>query len=64
MSERVEIQALVGDIAGEILACANRERADLIIMGSRGLGAFSGAILGSISIKILHTSEISVLVVK
>jgi nucleotide-binding universal stress UspA family protein len=64
MSEKVEIQALVGDIAGEILACANREQADLIVMGSRGLGVFSGAILGSISTKIVHSSEVSVLIVK
>ncbi len=62
--ERVETHSFVGDIAGEILACANREQADLIVMGSRGLGVFSRTFLGSISNKIVHHSEISVLIVK
>ena len=62
--ERVAIKTFVGNIAGEILACANREQVDLIVMGSRGLGAFSRTLLGSISNKIVHSSEISVLIVK
>jgi nucleotide-binding universal stress UspA family protein len=64
MAERVETKYLEGDIASEILACAEREQADLIVMGSRGLGVFSRSFLGSISNKIVNHSDISVLIVK
>lgn len=67
LCERVETQYFVGDIASEIIACANREQADLIVMGSRGLGTFLGSespLLGSISNKVVHSSKVSVLIVK
>ncbi|MGI6766708.1 MAG: universal stress protein [Lentihominibacter sp.] len=66
--EKVETQYLTGDIASEILACAKREQADLIVMGSRGrgrgLGVFSRTLLGSISNKVVNHSDVSVLIVK
>ena len=38
--------------------------ADLIVLGSRGLGAVRGAVLGSVSQKVLHYAEQMVLTVK
>ena len=45
-----------GDPAQEILECANRENADLIVVGSRGLGDFGGLLLGSVSHKVNHSA--------
>ncbi len=47
-----------------IIEIAEEENFDLIVMGSRGLGAFSGAMLGSISNKVVNRSKMSVLIVK
>lgn len=53
-----------GDAAKEILDYADAIKADLIIIGNRGLGAFSKTLLGSVSSKVLSQSKSSVLVVK
>lgn len=47
-----------------ITKVAELEDCNLIIMGSRGLGAFSGAMLGSVSNKVVNRSKMSVLIVK
>lgn len=49
--------------AADILAFAEKEGADLIVMGSRGLGAIRG-VLGSVSYAVLRESPIPVLVIK
>ncbi len=53
-----------GDAAKEILEYADKIKADLIIMGNRGLGAFSKTLLGSVSSKVLSQAKSSVLIVK
>ena len=53
-----------GNPADEILEENEQEDYDLIIMGSRGLGAFSRAFLGSISNKVLNHVETDVLIVR
>ncbi|HEY9355519.1 MAG TPA: universal stress protein [Arthrobacter sp.] len=40
------------------------ENADLLVVGSRGLGGFTGMLLGSVSTLILHHSPCPVLVVR
>lgn len=54
----------VGNISREILNFADEQNVDLIVMGNRGLGAFSRTFLGSISNKVINQSHIDVLVVK
>jgi nucleotide-binding universal stress UspA family protein len=49
--------------ASDLLAHANKIDADLLVMGSRGLGAIRG-VLGSVSYAVLRESDIPVLVVK
>ncbi len=49
--------------AADILSYAEKEDADLIVMGSRGLGAIRG-VLGSVSYAVLRESPVPVLVVK
>jgi nucleotide-binding universal stress UspA family protein len=53
---------LVGDPADEIVAYADSLGVDLIVIGSRGLGAFGRMILGSVSRGVLRESRRPVLV--
>lgn len=50
--------------ASEILEEAEFGEFDLIIMGSRGLGAFSRTFLGSVSNKVLNYSKSDVLIIR
>jgi nucleotide-binding universal stress UspA family protein len=53
-----------GNISKAILRIAAAEKSDMIIMGSRGLGLFKGALIGSVSQKVVEESSIPVMVVK
>ena len=53
-----------GNIAKAILKVAAGEKSDIIIMGSRGLGLFKGALIGSVSQKVVEESPVPVLVIK
>lgn len=54
---------LEGDAAEEILRLARARDVDLIVMGSRGLGAMRSAILGSVSKHVLREADRPVVVV-
>lgn len=53
-----------GDPGDVIIEKAEKEDYDLIVMGSRGLGAFSRAILGSVSSKVVNHVNTNVLIVR
>ena len=53
-----------GDAATEIIDYAREAQIDLIIVGSRGLSEFKGWLLGSVSRKLVHYADCSVLIVK
>ncbi|HMX10497.1 MAG TPA: universal stress protein [Burkholderiaceae bacterium] len=56
--------ARVGD-AGHVIAQAARELgSEQIVMGSRGLGAIAGALMGSVTTETLRASPVEVVVVK
>lgn len=57
-------QYKVGDTVDEIIKFAEAGDYDLLIMGSRGLGVFSRALLGSVSEKVIHHVKTSVMLVK
>jgi nucleotide-binding universal stress UspA family protein len=53
-----------GNIVNEIEKIAKKEKCDLILVGSKGLGSVTRLLLGSVSNKISQTSTCSVLIVK
>jgi nucleotide-binding universal stress UspA family protein len=59
-----ESEVLEGDPVDEILSFADNRSADLIVMGSRGRGAFAGALLGSVSSGVVQHANVPVLVAK
>jgi nucleotide-binding universal stress UspA family protein len=54
----------VGDAAETIVEYAKEKGCHQIVMGTRGLGSVSGLILGSVATKVIHLSDIPVLLVK
>jgi nucleotide-binding universal stress UspA family protein len=53
-----------GDAADVIIEAANEAKADLIIVGTRGLNAAKRALLGSVSTKVAHHASCDVLIVR
>jgi nucleotide-binding universal stress UspA family protein len=53
-----------GDAATEIIDYVKEHQIDLIIAGSRGLGAVRSWLLGSVSRKLVHYAGCSVLIVR
>jgi len=53
-----------GDVVEEILRAAIYREADVIVVGSRGLGAVAGAVLGSVSKALVELAPMPVLVSK
>ena len=52
-----------GPEAESILKVAESRKADLIVMGTRGLGAVKGFLVGSVSRKVIHYASCPVMVV-
>jgi nucleotide-binding universal stress UspA family protein len=64
VSVRAEVLATpIGRVAPIIVETAQHEDAGLIVMGTRGLSDWSGLFLGSVTHRVLHLSEIPVLIV-
>jgi nucleotide-binding universal stress UspA family protein len=59
-----ETEILEGSPAEEILKVAEAHDADLIVIGSRGRGAITGTVLGSVSSDVVHRSARPVLVAR
>jgi len=58
-----EATLLVGNIADSIKSYATERHCDHIVMGARGLGAARSLLLGSVTVKVLHSAHIPVIVV-
>ena len=54
---------IVGEVADGVLSAIAKQKADLVVMGSRGNGAIKGALLGSVSMKVLANSPAPVTIV-
>jgi nucleotide-binding universal stress UspA family protein len=57
-------KVLVGDPAPTILKFVKSSKCDLLVMGSRGLGAFKNLVLGSVATKILSMCDVPVTIVR
>ena len=53
-----------GDPATAILGVAERHGADMIVVGSRGLGELKGLVLGSVSHKVTHLAKCTCVTVR
>jgi nucleotide-binding universal stress UspA family protein len=62
--ERVSTRVEEGNVADRLLVCAHDERADLIVLGTRGLGHVRGVLAGSVSQRMVHLAECSCLLIK
>lgn len=57
-------ETVAGDPAETILRRAESLPAGLIVLGSRGMGAVAGLVMGSVSQTVLHRAAVPVVVVK
>ncbi len=63
-SETVEEDLLEGPAADAILSVAQVRNADLVVIGSRGMGAIKGMIFGSVATKVSQHADCPVMVVR
>ena len=63
-ARRVTAVMVGGDPADTIIKRAKREKADLVVLGSRGLGALKELVLGSVSHKVVQHGKLPCLIVK
>ena len=59
-----EALCLVGNPADKIMKTASTQHADLIVMGSKGLGAMDRFLLGSVSTRVVQHANCAVLVIR
>ena len=63
-AKSVELLTANGDPATRIVETAASKGADMIVVGTRGLGGMAGALLGSVSRKVSNLAEQDVLIVR
>ncbi len=54
----------VGDPAHVIVDYAREKGCEQIVIGTRGMGSITGMLLGSVATKVVHLSEVPVLLIK
>jgi nucleotide-binding universal stress UspA family protein len=59
-----EYEIFEGDAAEELAKIAESRDADLVVVGTRGLGALAGSLLGSVSSELVRRSSRPVVVVR
>jgi nucleotide-binding universal stress UspA family protein len=59
----VTTRICMGDVADEILDLAESAKAEIIVLGRRGLGRVREVLLGSVSQKVLHHAGCTVIIV-
>ncbi|RLC11913.1 MAG: universal stress protein [Deltaproteobacteria bacterium] len=63
LSIEIEDDLLEGPAAEAIISVAESREADLIVLGTRGMGPFKGLLLGSVSTKVMQRAPCPVMVV-
>ncbi len=54
----------LGNVAEEISSVAQQLQCDTVVMGTRGLGSFTGLLMGSVATRVVHEVPVPVLLVK
>jgi nucleotide-binding universal stress UspA family protein len=57
-------RVLTGEVAASLVKHAKSEGCEMIYMGSRGLTALSGLVLGSVATRVLHLAPMPVVLIK
>ncbi|BBB91152.1 MAG TPA: universal stress protein [Methylomusa anaerophila] len=60
----LQTEILKGHPAESLIRYASDRKADLIVMGTRGMGGFKSLIIGSVAQKVVTYAKVSVVVVK
>jgi nucleotide-binding universal stress UspA family protein len=65
-TDGVEVSTVstAGHVASEIAECAEREKADLVVMGTHGRTGLAHVVLGSVTEKVVRHSTVPVLTVR
>lgn len=63
-AKKITVQLAGGEPADAILKAAKKQKADMIVLGTRGLGDFKGLLLGSVSHKVSSRASCAVMTVK
>lgn len=59
-----ETHAVLGNVSEQINDAVKRLGCDTVVMGTRGLGSFTGLVLGSVANRVIHEVSVPVLLVK
>jgi nucleotide-binding universal stress UspA family protein len=59
-----ECHVRIGHPADEIAGCATEQGCDAIVMGTRGMGAVGGLLLGSVATRVVQAARVPVTLVK
>lgn len=59
-----ETHAVLGNVAEQVNAAVQQLGCDTVVMGTRGLGSFTGMLLGSVANRVVHEVSVPVLLVK
>lgn len=54
----------LGNVAEQVNLLAKQLQCDTVVMGTRGLGSFTGMLLGSVATRVIHEVSVPVLLVK
>lgn len=63
-ARRIAVETALGDPAEEIVALAKRQKADLIVVGSRGRSRIAGLLLGSVADHVTRAAPCPVTIVR
>ncbi|WP_298187715.1 universal stress protein [uncultured Pseudomonas sp.] len=59
-----QAHAALGNIAEQVNDTVKQLQCDTVVMGTRGLGTFTGLLMGSVATRVIHEVQVPVLLVK